>query len=279
MYLLHALNKAVTEIEENLHGGVGLVHITKGNLEKIEIPLPPLDVQKEIVTEIDGYQKVIDGARAVLDSYRPHIPIHSDWSQIELGQVCEAILTGPFGSALHQSDYIVDGTPVINPQNILDGTIVKDNSKTVSSETLERLKEFTIRENDIVIARRGEMGRCAVVSAEMNGWLCGTGCFIIRLNHECDSRFVYLQISSPQAKAYLEAHAVGVTLKNLNQDIIAALKFPLPSLTIQQAIVAEIEAEQTLVNANNELISRMEQKIQATLTRVWGEGDPSPTEA
>jgi len=39
MYLLHALNKAVIEVEENLHGGVGLVHITKGNLEKIQIPL------------------------------------------------------------------------------------------------------------------------------------------------------------------------------------------------------------------------------------------------
>ena len=76
MYLLHALNRAVVEVEENLHGGVGLVHITKGNLEKIKIPLPPLELQKEIVAEIEAYQKVINGARVVLDHYRPHIPIH-----------------------------------------------------------------------------------------------------------------------------------------------------------------------------------------------------------
>ena len=90
MYLLHALNKAVIEVEENLHGGVGLVHITKGNLEKIEIPLPPLEVQKEIVAEIDGYQKVINAARAVLDHYHPHIPIHPDWPIVPLGEAIES---------------------------------------------------------------------------------------------------------------------------------------------------------------------------------------------
>ncbi len=89
MYLFHALNKAVTEVEENLHGGVGLVHITKGDLEKIEIPLPPLEIQEEVVAEIKGYQKVIDGARAVLDNYRPHIPIHPDWPMVELGEIVQ----------------------------------------------------------------------------------------------------------------------------------------------------------------------------------------------
>ena len=55
------------------------------SFEDIQIPLPPLEVQKEIVAEIEGYQKVIDGARAVLDNYRPHIPIHPDWPMVELG--------------------------------------------------------------------------------------------------------------------------------------------------------------------------------------------------
>jgi len=143
----------------------------------------------------------------------------------------------------------------------------------VSLETRERLKEFTVRENDIIIARRGEMGRCAVVPTEMNGWLCGTGCFVIRLKVECDVRFAFFQIASPQVKAHLEQQAVGVTLKNLNQGILSALTFPLPPLATQQAIVAEIEAEQALVAANRELVARFEKKIQATLARVWGEAE------
>ena len=141
----------------------------------------------------------------------------------------------------------------------------------VSSETRDRLKEFTVRKNDIVIGRRGEMGRCAVVTAEMNGWLCGTGSFVIRLKAECHVRFAFFQIASSKVKAYLEEQAIGVTMKNLNQGILSAIPIPLPPLATQQAIVADIEAEQALVAANRELIARFEQKIHAILARIWGD--------
>ena len=237
----------------------------------IPIPLPPLELQKAIVAEIEVYQKVIDGARAVLDNYRPHVPIHPDWPMVELGDLCEAIVTGPFGSALHESDYVDDGIPVINPANIVDGTISTDGVKMISPATRDRLKEFTVRTNDIVIGRRGEMGRCGVVTSEMNGWLCGTGSFVIRLKNECLARFAFFQIVSPKVKKYLEEQAIGVTMKNLNQGILSAIQIFIPPLATQQAIVAEVEAEQALVAANRELIARFEQKIQATLARIWGE--------
>lgn len=243
-------------------------------LKEMEIPLPPLEVQQEIVSEIEGYQKVIDGARAVLDNYRPHIPIHPKWPTVELGEICKAIVTGPFGSALHQTDYVDDGIPVINPANIIDGTICTDGVKMVAPATRDRLNEFTVRSDDIVIGRRGEMGRCGVVTSEMSGWLCGTGSFVIRLKDECLARFAYFQIASPKVKQYLEEKAIGVTMKNLNQGILAGIQIPLPPLATQQAIVAEIEAEQALVAANRELIGRFERKIQATLARVWGEEAP-----
>ena len=165
-----------------LRGGAGIPGLNRADVyETHQIPLPPLEVQKEIVAEIEGYQKVINGARAVLDHYRPHIPIHPDWPMVKLGDVCESILTGPFGSALHQSDNVDDGIPVINPANIADGIISTDDVKMVSAATQDRLKEFTVRVDDIIIGRRGEMGRCGVVTSEMSGWLCGTGCFVIRV--------------------------------------------------------------------------------------------------
>jgi type I restriction enzyme M protein len=258
-------------------GTGGLQRVPRDYVENFQIPLPPLEVQKEIVAEIEGYQKVINGARAVLDYYRPHIPIHPDWPMVELGEVCEAIVTGPFGSALHQTDYVDDGIPVINPANIINGTISTDGVKMVAPATRDRLKEFTVRSDDIVIGRRGEMGRCGVVTSEMSGWLCGTGSFVIRLKDECLARFAFFQIVSPKVKQYLEEQAIGVTMKNLNQGILSAIQIPLPPLATQQAIVAEIEAEQALVAANRELIARFEQKIQATLARIWGE-DMAPAE-
>ena len=108
----------------------------------------------------------------------------------------------------------------------------------------------------------------------MSGWLCGTGSFVIRLKDECLARFAYYQIASPKVKQYLEEQAIGVTMKNLNQRILSGIQIPLPPLATQQAIVAEIEAEQALVAANRELIARFEKKIQATLARIWGEDIP-----
>ncbi len=278
-FLYHILGSkpVFAQFERSATGGV-VNNLNSELVKNVRIPLPPLDVQKEIVEEIEGYLKVINGARTVLDNYTPHIPIHPDWPTTELGEVCEAILTGPFGTSLHQSDYIEDGIPVINPQNIVDGEIIASDAKRVSSETRDRLKEFTVRENDIVIARRGEMGRCAVVTSEMNGWLCGTGCFVIRLKPQCNVRFAFFQIASPKVKTYLEEQAVGVTMKNLNQGILSAIQIPLPPITTQQAIVTEIEAEQALVAANRELATRFGQKIQTTLARIWGEVQTAGTE-
>jgi type I restriction enzyme M protein len=269
LYNVLGSNRVFAQFKQAATGGV-VNNLNSEIVRRVQIPLPPLEVQKEIVAEIEGYQKVISGARAVLDHYRPHIPIHPDWPMVELGDVCEAIITGPFGSALHQSDYVDKGIPVINPANIVDGAISTEGVKMVSPATRDQLKEFTVRTDDIVIGRRGEMGRCGVVTSEMDGWLCGTGSFVIRLKDKCLARFAFFQIVSPKVKQYLEEQAIGVTMKNLNQGILSAIQIPLPPLASQQAIVAEIEAEQALVAANRELITRFEQKIQATLARIWG---------
>jgi len=250
-----------------------LTNINAQQYSSFEFPLPSLELQKEIVAKVEGYQKIIDGARGVLENYRPSIPIEDAWPKVALSEACAAILTGPFGSALHQSDYVESGIPVINPQNIVKGEVVRDGAKRVAAETRDRLREFAVRPNDVVIGRRGEMGRCAVIRPEMDGWLCGTGCFVIRLKSLCDARYAALHLGSPQVKTYLEEQAVGVTMMNLNQHILADVQIPLPSLATQQAIVAEIEAEWALVSANGELVSRFETKIQATLARHWSEAD------
>lgn len=240
-------------------------------MEGFEIPLPPLDVQREIVTEIEGYQRVIDGARAVINNYRPHIPVDPEWQIVTLGDAAESIMTGPFGTSLKESDYTSAGVPVVNPKNIIAGQIDTDGIKRVGAETVERLKEFSVRAGDVIIGRRGEMGRCAVVKQEMDGWLCGTGCFVIRPAPHCSSEFIALQISSPAGKRYLDDNAVGVTMKNLNQAVLSGMPFAMPEFEAQRAIVAEIKAEQAIVSGNRDLIARFEKKIDAAIARVWGE--------
>jgi len=97
------------------------------------------------------------------------------WAWVRLVSLIEAFITGPFGSALHKSDYVADGIPLINPMNITDGKVIPIDKMQVSPETAERLSSFKVAPSDIVIARRGDMGRCAVVQPAQKGWLCGTG--------------------------------------------------------------------------------------------------------
>ncbi len=267
MYLLHALNKAVTEVEENLHGGVGLVHITKGNLEKIEIPLPPLEVQKEIVAEIEGYQKVINGARAVLDNYRPHIHIHPDWPIAELGEVCDV------RDGTHDSPkYVLEGYPLITSKNLKNGFIDFTDVNLISQADLDAInKRSKVDEGDLLMPMIGTIGNPVIAEASREYAVKNVA--LIKFPNGCqvDNRFLKDLLDSAAMQDRFQRQASGSTQKFIPLGFIRKLEIPLPPLATQQAIVAEIEAEQALVAANRQLITRFEQKIQATLARIWGE--------
>lgn len=118
------------------------------------------------------------------------------------------------------------------------------------------------------------MGRCAIVTAEMKGWLCGTGSFVSRVNSSALASFVALAVSSPKAKEFLEENAIGVTLKNLNQQVLGDLEIPLPPLEEQRRIVGEIEGYQQEIARLESEIAANRERIQQTISAVWnGDSD------
>lgn len=163
------------------------------------------------------------------------------WQPVKFNQILVDLQTGPFGSSLHQSDYEKNGIPVINPASIKNGCLVPVPGMAVGSQTIARLATFKLRENDIVMARRGEMGRCAIVSRKEEGWLCGTGSLILRLAKCLFIPFVALLIGSPLVRKYLSGSAVGATMQNLNQGILLNLVIALPPLAEQHRIVAKVD--------------------------------------
>jgi type I restriction enzyme S subunit len=150
--------------------------------------------------------------------------------------------TGPFGSTLHKSDYVANGIPVINPQNIVDGKIVPLQEMMISQKTKERLSRYILQEKDIVLARRGEMGRCAIVEKEQVGWLCGSGSFVVRIKKEVNANYLVRYLSSAKVKRILQKGSVGTTMDNLNQAILSQVPVPFPPLAEQRAIVGRLEA-------------------------------------
>lgn len=172
------------------------------------------------------------------DSLAFEIP--GGWAAAQFSDVLTELQTGPFGSSLHQKDYVIGGTPVINPASMRDGKIVAVEKMAVGAVTLERLATFRLQVGDIVMGRRGEMGRCAVVTERENGWLCGTGSLILRLPQCIHPEYLAMLIGSPYVREYLGGFAVGATMQNLNQSILLKMSIGLPPLAEQVRIVDEV---------------------------------------
>ena len=183
-------------------------------------------------------------------------PIPQDWEVKRLGDVWARFSTGPFGSALHASDYVEDGTPVVNPMHILDGKIVPSKDMRINDETLNRLSSYRLRKNDIILGRRGEMGRAALVTAKEDGWLCGTGSFSITLDSSVSPDYIALYIRTPNCITAMENGAIGTTIPNLNQVIVSNIPIALPPLPEQQRIAEALGEVDKLIESLDEQIEK-----------------------
>lgn len=238
----------------------------------ITVPLPSLEAQKEIVAEIEGYQKVIDGARAVLDNYRPHIPINPEWPMVELGSICKPEYGFTERAAENGDARFIRITDITE-----DGTLRKENPKFIT--LTDEAKESLLSKGDILVARTGATYGKTMLFEETYPAVFAS--FLIRLrfpNNLVNPLYYWVFAQSDAYWSQANALMTGGGQPQFNGNALIQLKFPLPPLATQKAIVAEIEAEQALVDANCELISRFEKKIQDTLARVWGEDKTSLAE-
>ncbi|MGE6795548.1 restriction endonuclease subunit S [Psychrobacter okhotskensis] len=148
--------------------------------------------------------------------------------------------TGPFGSQLHAEEYIEDGIPLINPAHMIDGDIVPDNRVTVDKATQERLERHKLSEGDIIFARRGELGRCAIVHKYQEGWICGTGSLRATLNDKLISEYAYLLITSDGLISELSLESKGSTMDNLNTETLGRVRMPVPPRNEQYEIISHV---------------------------------------
>ena len=187
----------------------------------------------------------------------------------KLGNIAK-IQTGPFGSQLHQSDYVGFGIPCIMPINISDGLQLDlSGIAMVSDSDAERLKKHKVSIGDIVYSRRGDIERCAYINKENEGWLCGTGCLrITDFKQGIDSKYIALYLSSPKSKAWIVSNAVGTTMLNLNTSILSEVPIIIPSYKVQQRIVEVIDSIDAKIKLNNRInhnLARVASVIQTNI--------------
>ena len=247
-----------------LSGKTSFNFVSGRTLKKIQIPLPPLEVQRDIVAEIEGYQRVIDGARAVIDNYRPQIVVDPEWPMVAIGEVCNLIN----GRAFKPQDWKradSGGLPIVRIQNL---NAPDSDFNYYTGEVQDR---YLINQGQLLFSWSGSRG----TSFGAHIWNGGKA---ILNQHIFKVEFdqirvtkMYLLYALNRAVAEVEQNLHGgVGLVHITKGNLERIQIPIPPLTTQQALVAEIEAEQSLVAANRELVERMEGKIRAAIGRVWG---------
>lgn len=195
------------------------------------------------------------------------------WSSSTLGNLVKRdgglVQTGPFGSQLHQSDYVSEGIPTIMPKDIVDGRVDAESVARVSEETAQRLRRHQLRPRTIVVPRRGEITKRAFIRDEQAGWLCGTGCLQIALEgEELLPEFLYYYMDQEEVTGWLEQHAVGTTMLNLSAGIVAEMPVRYPALDVQQRIADILSTYDDLIENNRRRMTLLEQAA-CELYREW----------
>ena len=257
-YLYYFMERYIEELRKQAIGGV-IKYIKLGNLTEAVIELPSIEDQKAIVRILEKSRKILNlrhNELVVLDKLIKARfvelfgdPVHNPygWNKTELKELAD-LKIGPFGSLLHKEDYIEGGHALVNPSHIVDGRIIIDSKLTVSEDKYEELSAYHLKVGDVVMGRRGEMGRCAVVEEE--GLLCGTGSLLIRPKGKVTADYIQKIISYPTFKKTIEDMAVGQTMPNLNVPIVSGFRIITPPIEIQNSyydFVAQVNKSKVAV--------------------------------
>ena len=219
-------------------------------LEETLVPDISLEKQTEYSAILEKVYAVIQARKAELQKLDELIkarfvelfgdPVTNPhgFEKVALSDLAE-IKIGPFGSLLHKEDYIEGGHALVNPSHIVDGKVSVDEKLTVSDDKFAELSAYHLQVGDVVMGRRGEMGRCAVVLDD--GLLCGTGSLLIRTKGEVTADYIQKIISFPSFKKTIEDMAVGQTMPNLNVPIVSGFQIIKPPMEVQRAYYKFVE--------------------------------------
>lgn len=264
-YLFYILkSNIVQDIIAERNQGVAMPAISFGTLNEVEIPLPPLEIQQQIVAEIEGYQKIIDGAKQIVNHYKPTITINPDWEIVELVEVCKPEYGFTETAKEKGNARFIRITDIGS-----DGKLKDTDPKYV--ELTKEAKQSLVVKDDILVARTGATyGKTMIFDEDYPAVFAS---FLIRLNFDKTKIYPKYYWAFAQSENYIQQAGrlmTGGGQPQFNGNAIVKIQIPLPPVEEQQSIVKAIEEEMQLVNANKRLIEIFEQKIKTKIGEVWG---------
>jgi len=252
--------------------GVTVPKLNQAKLNEIPIPIPPLYVQEEIAAEIESYQKIIDGARQVVENYKPRIDIDPEWEIVELVKVCEIISGYGFDSKDFSKDNQIK---CIKITNVGVREFISDTNENLPVDYLTKYSRYTVNKGDLVISlTRSIISTGLKVAKVPDSWdtsLVNQRVAGIKPKESTNIDFVYFYLCSDDVHKYVEEKSRSLMQPNLSITDLKNLPIPFPSKNIQNRIVAKIKKVEESVDSNKELIEIFEQSIKDRISKVWGE--------
>ena len=268
-YLFWMLNSDIFEIDciENSTGAAQKNLSTKW-IEGYSIPLPPLEVQQEIVDELEGYQKIIEGCKQVVENYKPTIDIDPSWEMVELGEITTKITDGSH----HSPQTIPEGLPYITVKDLSEGIIDFENCKKISRTDFEELVKYGCKPNlnDVLFSKDGTVGKTAIIKEEKDFVLLSSLAIISPLTDRVSPDYLYNYLSTDKFIALATDNKTGVAIRRIVLKTLKTLKISLPTKEVQDEIVKKLEDEKKVVEGNKKLIEIYTKKTQDRINKVWG---------
>jgi len=236
----------------------------------IQIPLPPIDIQRKIVLEINEYKIIIKSSQTIVESYRPNIDIDPSWELVTLESVCA------IGDGNHSSNYpkssemLLSGVPFIRGTNLKNRRIDDTDMKFISTDKHAALKKGHLLENDILFTNRGEIGKVAYVGQKHNNANLNSQVAWLRPSNKIEAMYLLNILSSPSIQNVLSSTKNGATLQQFTIRQIKGLTIPLPKIEIQKRIISEIKFEERLIDANRKLLEIYKMKLEKKINSIWG---------
>ena len=240
-------------------------------LKEFEIPLPPIKIQQEIVEELEGYQKVIDGCRQVVENYKATIDVDPSWKMVELGKVAQINPKKSEVRAL-SSDTQVSFVPM---EDFYENQIYFESRRTKELGVVYNGYTY-FRDKDVVMAKVTpcfENGKVSIVSNLKNGIGFGSSEFhVIRCGQTVLPEWIYINVITPQFRLKGIASFTGTSgLRRLPKSFVESYKIPIPSIDVQRDLIEKTKQETSIVDGAKHLIKIHTEKIQNRISKVWGE--------
>ena len=191
-----------------------------------------------------------------------------DWKECTIGEITN-VQTGPFGSQLHEKDYVKEGTPIVTVEHLGNRKFKTQNLPLVSDSDKKRLSKYILTKGDLVFSRVGSVDRCTYTAEENDGWMFSGRCLRVRPYENIDALFLYYYFNLDSTKQFIRNIAVGATMPSINTALMCEVPVKLPPLPTQQKIAQILSSLDDKIELNNKINANLEQQAQALFKEFY----------